>query len=133
MIPQHTFPDHFRFREDTLVAARTTSLMCAVFSLWFFVSPWAYGFSEHTDAWNSWLVGAVMLLCAMARLASPMRTTVFSYANAFLALWVFISPWIFGYASQSGPRLVNSLSVGVLVFSLSLISAHETRRPKIHV
>jgi hypothetical protein len=125
---QSTVNEHIRLREDTFTAARTVSLMCAVIGLWYFVSPWAYAYSPHESAWNSWIVGAVMFLCAVLRLLSPARTTAFSYVNAALAVWVFISPWVYGFAGESGPRLVNSLAVGVLMFALSLISARETRR-----
>ncbi len=115
-------------RRDTLIAAQTISLMCAVGALWLFVSPWAYGFSDSRDAWNAWLVGAVMFLCSLVRLIGPARTTIFSYVNTVLAIWIFISPWIFGYAGV-GPRLTNSLAVGVFIFALSFLSARQTRRP----
>jgi hypothetical protein len=125
---QSTLNEHVRSGEDTLTAARTVSLMCAVIGLWYFVSPWAYAYSPHESALNSWIVGAVMFLCAGLRLLSPARTTGFSYVNAVLGVWVFISPWVYGFAGESGPRLVNSLAVGVLMFALSLVSARETRR-----
>ena len=114
-------------RRDTLIAAKTVSLMCAVGALWLFVSPWAFGFSEGASAWNAWLVGAIMFLCSLVRLLAPARTTPASYVNAVLAVWIFISPWIYGYAGQ-GPRLTNSLALGVFIFFMSLVSARETRR-----
>ncbi|MBV8812555.1 MAG: SPW repeat protein [Acidobacteriaceae bacterium] len=113
-------------RRDTLIAAQTVSLMCAVGALWLFVSPWADGFSDYRDPWNAWIVGAVMFVCSLIRLIGPARTTFFSYVNAVLAVWILVSPWVYGYAGN-GPRLTNSLAVGVFILAMSLVSARETR------
>ena len=118
-------------QQDAAIAAQTTSLMVAIAALWFFVSPWAYGFSLHESAWNSWIVGVVMLAFATIRLLSPAHTGGLSRVNAALAVWVFFSPWIYGYAIN-GPRLTNSLAVGVFIFALSLVSAKTTSRPHLH-
>ncbi len=118
-------------QEDIGIAARTTSLGVAVAALWFFVSPWAYGFSLHASAWNAWVVGAVMLVFACLRVLAPSHTSGFSRVNTVLAVWVFLSPWIYGYASH-GPRLTNSLSVGVFIFALSIVSTKATARPRLH-
>lgn len=118
-------------QQDAAIAAQTTSLMVAVAALWFFVSPWAYGFSLHESAWNSWIVGVLMLAFATIRLLSPAHTSGFSRVNAVLAVWVFFSPWIYGYAIN-GQRLTNSLAVGVFIFALSLVSAKTTSRPHLH-
>ena len=118
-------------QQDTDIAAQTASLMVAIAALWFFVSPWAYGFSLHESAWNSWMVGAVMLAFSCIRLLSPAHTSGFSRVNAVLAIWVFFSPWIYGYAAN-GSRLTNSLAVGIFIFALSLISAKATSRPHLH-
>lgn len=115
-------------QQDIAIAAQTTSLMVAIASLWFFVSPWAYGFPLHESAWNSWLVGAAMLVFAVIRLLAPGHTSGFSRVNTVLAVWVFFSPWIYGY-TMNGPRLTNSLAVGAFIFSLSLVSGKATHRP----
>ena len=114
-------------QRDTAIAAKTASLVCAVGSLWLFVSPWSDGFADAPDAWNAWLVGTVMFLCSLVRLLGPTRTTGFSYVTAVLAVWVFISPWVYGFTAD-GPRLTNNLAVGAFLFAMSLISARETRR-----
>lgn len=122
VLPNRPFRSARPEQQDKAIAAQTVSLMVAVAALWFFVSPWAYGFSLKASAWNAWGVGAVMFAFACLRLLAPMHTSGFSRVNAVLAVWVFFSPWIYGYV-QHGPRLTNSLSVGVFVFALSLVSA----------
>lgn len=123
MIQTHTsFKSPRPEQQDMAVAAQTVSVMVAVAALWLFVSPWAYGFSIEASSWNAWGIGAVMFVFSCLRLLAPMHTSGFSRMNAALAVWVFFSPWIYGYAQQ-GPRLTNSLSIGVFVFALSLVSA----------
>ncbi len=109
-------------RRDRMVAARTAGLMTIVATLWFFVSPFAYwGASNTSSAWNAWLVGALMFLLACARELRPLRTRILSKINAVLAVWVFISPWVYGYTGYTG-RFVNSLCVGLFVFAMSIAS-----------
>jgi hypothetical protein len=112
---------------DRVVACRTASLMVMIAGLWFFVSPWAYyGASDTPSAWNAWIVGAIMFLLASARTWRPLHTTIFSWTNAVLAIWVLISPWVFGYTAYTG-RFVNSLCVGVFAFPMAMISARNMR------
>jgi hypothetical protein len=42
--------------------------------------------------------------------------------NLVLGIWVFFSPWIYGYASVNTGRFINSLCVGVIVFVFALAS-----------
>jgi hypothetical protein len=118
-------------QQDMAVAAQTVSLMVAVAALWLFVSPWAYGFSLEASAWNAWGVGAIMFAFSCFRLLAPMHTSGFSRVNAVLAVWVFFSPWIYSYAHQ-GPRLTNSLSIGIFVLALSLVSASASSASHSH-
>ena len=117
-------------QEDMMTAVRTASLMVAVVSLWFFVSPWAYGFSLQESAANAWAVGALMVIFASLRLLAPRHTGGFSWVTSVLAVWVFVSPWIYGFASNA-PRLTNCVAVGIFVFAVSMISV-KTTGPRIH-
>ncbi len=74
------------------------------------------------DAWNSWIVGGSMVLFAIVRMALPAYSTVLSWCNMILGIWIFCSPWIYGYTGNSG-RFINSLCVGVIVFAFSIASA----------
>src|SRR6185437_13449984 len=118
-------------QEDDATAVRTASLMVAVAALWFFVSPWAYGFSLQESAANAWGVGAVMFVFAGLRLLAPRHTGGFSRVNSVLAVWVFLSPWIYGFVSHSA-RLTNCVAVGIFIFVLSMISANTTARQHVH-
>jgi hypothetical protein len=97
-------------------------------ALWFFVSPWVYGAYRAPDAWNSWIVGAVLAIVALIEMNSDVRTTAnLSWLSIVLSIWAFFSPWIYGYTANTG-RFINSLCVGVVAFVLSVIASAMASR-----
>ncbi len=77
---------------------RAASVICLLAGIWLFVSPWVYGAYTSGNAWNSWIVGAAIFLLACVRVARPAYSTAISWVNLVLGIWVFFSPWIYGYA-----------------------------------
>lgn len=121
-------------RNDTR-PARPASVITLLAGVWFFVSPWVYGASTRND-WNSWIVGALMIVFALTRMNSR-NSAAMSWLNTALGAWAFASPWIYGYTGNTG-RFINSLCVGAIVFFASIISAnamgHGTQHaPQQHV
>jgi high-affinity Fe2+/Pb2+ permease len=105
---------------DSIKMASGLTLLVA---LWFFVSPWVYGAYHMANAWNSWIIGGVLALVAAICLGSSSRNAAnLSWLNVVLSVWVFFSPWIFGYTAATG-RFINSLCVGVVAFALSMMAA----------
>lgn len=114
-------------RRDDLISARAASIVCFVAGLWFFLSPWAYyGVSNDPNAWNAWLVGAIIVAFSIARTCGPTHAIGFSYVNAVLGVWIFISPFVIGYTSDI-PHVVNSLAVGIFVTTFSIVSVRSIR------
>ncbi len=105
-----------------LGAAKASSTICLLAGIWFFVSPWVYGAYMKGDAWNCWIVGGFMVLFGIVRTALPAYSTVLSWCNMILGIWVFCSPWIYGYTGNGG-RFINSLCIGVIVFIFSIAAA----------
>jgi len=105
--------------------ARGASLITLLAGLWFFISPWLYGAWGNSSAWNSWIVGIVIFLSALSRRVRPAYTGL-SWLNSILGIWIFCSPWIYGYSGHPG-RLVNSLIVGIIVFCAAIIGANSER------
>ncbi|HZS53636.1 MAG TPA: SPW repeat protein [Bryobacteraceae bacterium] len=112
---------------NTATYGRGASTICLLAGIWFFVSPWVYGAAGSANAWNSWIIGAVMFIVGAVRLGSPVYSAGLSWLNTVLGIWVFFSPWIYGYVGNTG-RFINSLCVGVIVFVLSIVSAMSSRR-----
>ncbi len=119
---EQTHPNAPREESDKITAVRTSSLVCLLAGLWLFISPWAfYGMSDRRSAWNAWIVGILIFAIAGVRIVRPVYSAAFSWANVVLGLWVFFSPWIYGFSSNR-TWLVNSLCVGLTVFAMSLAS-----------
>ena len=109
---------------DTHPAAGA-SLVALLAGLWLFVSPWIYGAYGNSNAWNNWIVGALIFIFGLARMNRPASTGL-SWLNSVLGIWTFISPWIVGYNGHPG-RLVNSLFVGLIVFCAGIAGANSER------
>jgi hypothetical protein len=106
----------------SLAGARAASTISLLAGIWFFVSPWVYGSYTHGVAFNNWFAGALIIIFALARLARPAYATAMCWANMVMGIWVFCSPWIYGYAGTDGARFINSLVVGFILFVFSVIS-----------
>jgi SPW repeat-containing protein len=104
--------------------ARGASKIALLAGLWLFISPWIYGAYGNSDAWNGWIVGALIVFLALIRLNRPTAIGL-SWINSILGIWTFISPWIYGFTVTG--RLINSLFVGFIVFCASLVSANSER------
>jgi hypothetical protein len=107
--------------ERTDVAAvsgsrRAMDIINAVLAVWLFVSPWALVYGTG-DAWNTWIVSAIIFLTAMSALS---RLTVWQErVTLVLGAWMFISPWVFGFSGPSLGASWNQWIVGALIFLIS--------------
>jgi ABC-type transport system involved in multi-copper enzyme maturation permease subunit len=93
-------------------AAKPASVITLLAGVWLFVSPWVYGATTQ-NAWNSWIVGALMFIFALTRVNST-NSAGMSWLNTVLGAWVFASPWIFGYTGNTGsadPPVCNLLKL----------------------
>jgi hypothetical protein len=95
--------------------------------LWLFAAPWVFGVYSGASALNSWIIGVAIAMFAAAQLSNPQGLGVWSVLNLMLGAWTFASPWIYGYTTDP-PRFINSLCVGVAVFSVSAYRARGMGR-----
>ena len=96
--------------------------------VWLSISPWLYGSYTDRSAWNSWVVGSVVLILAVIRLSRPLGTVALSWINCVLGVWTFFSPWIYGYLGQTG-RSVNNFVAGAIMFLAAAWSATHAPKP----
>jgi hypothetical protein len=118
--------------EQNMAAVKTTATINLLAGIWLFISPWVYRTYMVSNAWNSWIVGALIVVFAASRLYNPMIRGL-GVVNLVLGAWTFASPWIYGYTGDTS-RFVNSLCVGVVVFVLSIYGSsvemgHPTAPP----
>jgi hypothetical protein len=110
-------------------ASKSGSSLVLVAGLWFFASPWVYGSYLLRESWNNWIIGAVITILAIVRLSTVdlKRTQWITLVNCMLAIWIFVSPWIYQYRDNED-RLINSVCVGVILFAVALFSAVTASR-----
>jgi hypothetical protein len=111
---------------NTSRAVTAASTIALLGGIWLFVSPWVYSAYRMPQAWNSWVIGFVIVALAGIRIGSPSEDTAWlSWLNCLLGIWTFASPWIYSYTGEHG-RFVNSLAVGAVVFIAAMRSATAT-------
>jgi hypothetical protein len=81
-----------------------------------------YGSYTHGVAFNNWFAAALVIIFAVARLARPAYATAMCWANMVMGIWVFCSPWIYGYSGTDTARFINSIVIGIILFVFSVIS-----------
>lgn len=99
------------------------SSIAVLAGVWLFFSPWIYGVYGNPSAWNSWIVGLLIVFFGVVRMSQPAEIRL-SWLNSFLGLWIFFSPWIYGYAGDNS-RFINSLFVAIVTFCSAIIGANS--------
>lgn len=94
-----------------------------VLATWLFVSPWIVFPSTLASAVNAWASGAVIFLVALASLRSQRPEDV-KWLNALLGAWVFVAPWVLGFAAAAGAAW-NAWIIGAAIALLALWSGSE--------
>lgn len=94
-----------------------------VLAAWLFISPWIVVPSTLASSVNAWASGAVIFLVALASMRSRRPEDV-KWVNALLGAWVFIAPWILGFAAATGAAW-NAWIVGAAIALLALWSGSE--------
>jgi hypothetical protein len=117
----------------------------AILAVWLFISPWVLQFgtgapagtgdaaatgvlgSVHAAAWNAWVLGVVVFLVAISAIS---RMDFWQeYVNIVLSIWIFIAPWVLGFALLSGAAWDHWI-VGVLIFLLSISVLSRARQAR---
>jgi hypothetical protein len=114
--------------DDMSGSRRIFSLIALLSGLWLFVSPWVFNADSFGNAYSGRIVGALIAILAGFELSTPSMRELLSWISCLLAIWIFASPWMFGYTNSSG-RFVNSLCVGVIVLVVSLRNAVSPPHP----
>ena len=88
------------------------------------ISPWALGFSALGFAWNAWIVGVVVVLVALGALVAFQQWE--EWVNLLLGIWAIVSPWVLGFAGNSGAMGVHVV-VGLVVAILAAVELWLSR------
>src|SRR5689334_7537027 len=85
----------------------------AVLGLWLIVSPFVIGAPGQSVATSGIVVGVLLLLLAIARVAYK-RTMVIGLGMVLLGAWTIMSPFVLGETSADF-RTFNYVIVGILI------------------
>lgn len=120
----------YRYR-DQATQTNVASVINTLAGLWLIASPWIYAVTptapvssggDPIGAWNSMVVGFVVALFAVIRLASGHVTSPLSWVIAALGAWMIAAPWVIGYSTHAALTW-NSVVVGSIVLVMAVVSA----------
>jgi hypothetical protein len=115
---------------NTIRGLSGLTLLAAV---WLFVSPFILGFQwAEGPMINFMLIGGTVAVFAFIRLLRPGRFEPLSVANAFLGLWLILSPFATGYSVLTSATY-NSVLIGLVITLAEAGSAYISRRAGLHV
>ena len=98
---------------------RWQNWIIALVGIWLFISPWVLTTTGSADvARNAWIVGAAIFVVALIALGTPNNPTA-DWVNVLLGVWLFISPWVLGYAGVKDGAW-NAWILGVITVILAL-------------
>jgi hypothetical protein len=67
-----------------------------------FISPWVFSTSTNgSSSWNAWIIGVIGVILALGALAFLSTATIAEWISLILGVWLFISPWVLGFAALS--------------------------------
>ena len=111
----------------------------AIVAVWLFISPWILNFgagntattggggAAQTAAWNAWVLSVIVFLVAISAIS---RMDFWQeYANVVLSIWIFIAPWVLGFAMLSSAAWDHWV-VGVLIFLFSISVLSRARQAR---
>jgi uncharacterized membrane protein HdeD (DUF308 family) len=84
-----------------------------VLGILLFISPFVFGTMGHTSsAWDAWVLGVIGVILALLSLGLP-NNPVTEWLTLVLGIVLFISPWIFAFATLTTAAW-TSWVIGVL-------------------
>ena len=90
------------------------------------IAPFVLGYTRLTASmWNATIVGIIVAAIATMRVFGARTAGWLSWVNAALGVWLIVSPWVFGNASNSRV-LWNDIILGAIILVLGAWSALAT-------
>ncbi|QBD77427.1 hypothetical protein EPA93_16080 [Ktedonosporobacter rubrisoli] len=96
-----------------------------------FISPWIFGTAMYgTSSWDAWIVGIVGVILALLALAFINAAMPLRWISLILGVWLFISPWVLGFATLSAAAWTAWI-IGILFVIVNGWTQLETRSPRV--
>jgi BON domain/SPW repeat len=100
------------------------SIVSLLVGLWLVIAPWALGETPASQpgVFSVVLSGVVIALLAAGNIRGATRSRVLSWLLAVLGAWVFVTPFLFGYAPDAAWTW-NAVISGLTVCALGIVDA----------
>ncbi len=109
--------------------SRWQSWVNLILGIVLFIAPWySVTWSHPTSSWGAWIFGVLIVLVAIWALATTAPAAV-SWINIVFGAWVFISPWVLGFASVASVLAWSFWIIGAIVFILAIWAVAQNRAP----
>jgi hypothetical protein len=111
-------------------AAQTASGVNAYLGLWLLIAPWVLDYQDRQAIAVIHVVAGLLLLAlGPFRLGKPRSAPWLSWFNAFLGLWLVLTPFVLLPSSSSTrPAFWNSVILGSVVAVLGVSAPVSTHR-----
>ena len=96
-----------------------------VLGAWLFLSPWILASHTGSGAWDSWIFGVVVAIVSIGAAAASASRGV-EWINVIFGVWIFIAPWILGFASRT--MAWDSWIIGAAIVILSFWGMGSTQQ-----
>lgn len=98
-----------------------------------FITPWVFATASHSNSsWDAWIVGILGVILALWALASLSTASIAQWISLLLGIWLFISPWILGFAAVSAAAW-SAWIIGILFVIANAWTLLQTRTSHVGV
>jgi hypothetical protein len=98
-----------------------------------FIVPWIFGTASNgARSWDAWILGIIGVILALIALGYVAASTVTEWISLILGIVVFISPWVFGFATL-GAAAWPAWIIGVLFVIVNAWALYQTRTSRVGV
>lgn len=103
--------------ENARSAYRAPNWLMLVLGIWLFISPWVIAATGGIWSWNAWAVGVLVVISSFAALSRVAEWE--EWINLILGIWLFVSPWVLGFAGNTVAAW-DSFLVGVAIVLVAI-------------
>ncbi len=104
-----------------------------IFGVWLFLAPFwmpAYESSTSVAAWNSYVLGVLVVAFAWAALARPQKWQ--EWVNLVLGVWLIIAPFVLRFWGTEQGAAWNQIVLGILIGADAIWMLAQYRGTEVH-
>ncbi|HUI98370.1 MAG TPA: SPW repeat protein [Xanthobacteraceae bacterium] len=101
-----------RWRRETILDIYTVLL-----AAFLFLAPWVFHYGRGAARADDWMSSAFILAVAAAAVLAFAEWE--EWASLMLGLWVFVSPWLLGFAHTKAMHI--NVAVGLIIMFMSAL------------